>query len=192
MKYKHKWKLKKLWYRILAILTILSICVIGLLQEKLVETILSIVLFFTFSSLYEKQYHSRSLYKCSLISIIVFTIQSRVNLDFVTSIFCTIVLTFIVTYISYCVRDLFDKVLLVELYKQKLEQYEHKCIENLSEIELQSRLPDIPYDIIHIVHGYIHKPKNLNASGYAMRCHISEATLYRYLKRVKTEYENLG
>lgn len=189
MKYKTKFKLKKFWYYVLAILTQLVIVTVGFINEKPLEVICSIVFFFIFSPLFNKQYHSKSFYKCSFVSVIVYFIITRVTLKFATSVLFTIVLTFIVTSISYFVRDLLDKTLLLNEYRKRLEKFEHKCIENLTESELQDNVPTVPYDIVHIVYGYLHKPKTLNATGYALKCNISEATLYRYLKKVKEEYE---
>ena len=192
MKYSTKLKLKMFWYHLLGTLTILAIAVVGYLQDKLVEVVVSMICFHIFKHLFEKQSHSKSLYKCSGISIIVFIIMSRLTLSVNASMLCTVLLTFTLTAGSYYLRVLLDNTVLLETYKRKLEQFEHKCLENLTELELQARLPEIPYEIIHIAYGYLHKPKTLTASGYAMKCHIGEATLYRYLKRVKTEYENLG
>ena len=192
MKYKSKWKLKLFWYQTFSIIVLIGILALGWIQGKLLETMTSVICFYIFRPLYEKQFHAKTVYKCNFISIIVFFIMSRLTFSVNASILCTILLTFTLTTVSYYIRVLFDKVILLETYKRKLEQFEHKCLENLTELELQARLPDIPYEIIHIVYGYLHKPKTLTASGYAMKCHIGEATLYRYVKRVKTEYENLG
>ena len=193
MKYKTKWKIKK--YSILTSLStvmLTSVFFIAYLNNRVIETLLSVVLFYLYRSLYEKQFHTYSLVHCSVISVIVFGIVSAITLPLQTSIFCTILIVCILTHGSFRLRNLIDNTVLLETYKRKLEKFEHKCLENLSELELQAHLPNIPYDVIHIVYGYLHKPKTLNATGYAMKCHVSEATLYRYLKKVKTEYENLG
>lgn len=190
MKFKTKRKLRHIWYHILGILTQLAILIFGLLSDKLIEVFVSMVLFFIFSPLFEKQCHSNSFYKCSAISIIVYFIITRINLKFEMSILCTIVLTFTLTCVSYYLRNLIDNTILLKEYKKRIEALDNKCIENLTENELQERLPKIPYDVVHIVYGYLHKPKTLNATGYALKCNISEATLYRYLKKVKESYEN--
>ena len=193
MKYATKWKIKKysIWTS-LSVAMLASVFFIAYLNNRVMETLLSVVLFYLYRSLYEKQFHTYSLIHCSIISVAVFGIVSAIALPLQTSLFCTILIVYALTHGSFKLRNLIDSTLLLEEYKRKLEQFEHKCLENLTELELQARLPNIPYEIIHIVYGYIHKPKSLNASGYAMKCHIGEATLYRYLKRVRTEYENLG
>lgn len=192
MSYKSKWKLKMFWYQAFSVIVLLFILLLGWLQNKLLEMLTSIVCFYLFRPMFDKQSHAKTVYKCNLVSIIVFLIMSRLTLSVNASVLCTILLTFSLNVGSYYLRVLLDNTVLLETYKRKLEQFEHKCLENLTELELQARLPEIPYEIIHIVYGYLHKPKTLTASGYAMKCHIGEATLYRYLKRVKTEYENLG
>ena len=191
MRYSTKLKLKLFWYRVLGILTLLAIVLMGLLQNKLFETVLSIVLFYVYSPLFEKQYHSRSTYKCSLVSIIVFVILSRTTLEFTLSLFATVVLTFTVTCLSYFVKDLIDNTVLLKYYKDKVDKIEHKTIENYTLDELKEKLPNVRFDIIEIAYGYWHKPHYLNAVGYARNNHIAVSTLYKYLKIVKDEMENL-
>ena len=191
MKYSTKLKLKKCWYRILGILTLFLILLIGGIQGKLFETVLSMILFYAYSPLFEKQYHSKTMYRCSLVSIIVFVIISRTTLEFTASIFLTIVITFTVTCLSYFVKDLLDNTVLLRYYKNKVDKIEHKSIENYTLDELKESLPNIRFDIIEIAYGYWHKPHYLNAIGYARNNHIAVSTLYKYLKIVKDEMENL-
>ena len=180
-----------LWYRILGIITLLAIILMGTLQNKFFETILAIVLFYVYAPLFAKQYHSKSMYRCSLVSIIVFAILSRTTLEFAISLFATIVITFTVTCLSYFVKDLLDNTVLLKYYKDKVEKIEHKAIENYTLDELKAKLPNIRFDIIEIAYGYWHKPNYLNAVGYARNSHIAVSTLYKYLNIVKTEIENL-
>lgn len=191
MKYKTRLKLKKFWYHILAILTQLAILLIALLNEKLIEIIVSIIFFFIFSKMFEKQYHSKSFYKCSGISIIVYFIMSRINLKFETSILFTIVLTFALTSASYFIRDLLDKTVLLKYYTEKAEQFKNIPLENATLDELKQKLVKLNYDIIEIVYGYLHRPKHIKAVAYARKCNIAVSTLYKYLKIVKNEWENL-
>jgi hypothetical protein len=191
MKYKAKFKLKKFWYSILGILTIVAILILGLLQEKIFEMIISIICFYSFSPLFEKQYHSKSLYKCSGISIIIFFILNRITLNISSSILFTIVLTFALTSASYFIRDLLDKTVLLKYYTEKAEQFKNIPLENASLDELKEKLVKLNYDIIEIVYGYLHRPKHIKAVGYARKCNIAVSTLYKYLKIVKNEWENL-
>ena len=192
MKYRVKWKLKKYSIAItLSTLMLTTVFIVAYLNDRVIETLLSVLAYYLYRSFYEKQFHAKSLIQCSIISIIVLAIVSKIAMPLQISLFFTILIVFILTHGSYKLRDLIDKTLLVETYRKRLEAFEYKPIENLTELELQARVPRIPYEIVHIVYGYLHKGNTINATAYAMRCHISEATLYRYLKRVKTEYESL-
>ena len=74
---------------------------------------------------------------------------------------------------------------------RKLNSTKVKCLENLSEEEMIKLMPNLREDIIHIIYGYLHKPKKVNAEIYAIQNNIGVATLYRYLKLVKDTYEKL-
>lgn len=193
MKYQNKLRLKMLGYNILGFIILGIICLIAYLNDKLIETGITIILFYIYRRLFEKQYHARSLYLCGFISIIVFIIIIRIEVSITISILFSVVLTFIITLVSYYVRDYFDNKILINTYKKKLESLNSKALENLTEDEMINLMPSIKYEIIHIVYEYLHRDKSsLTASGFAYRNNISEATLYRYVKQVKSKYENLG
>lgn len=192
MSYQSKLKLKMFMYNILGILTMALILLISVFFDKLVETIITIILFFIYRSRFEKQYHASSLYLCSFISIIIFTIIIQIEVKLSISILFSVILTYTITLVSYYVRDYLDNRVLVKTYRQKLESFNTRCIENLTEDELIALMPKVRYEIIHIVYGYLHRPKTLNSMGYAYRCNISERTLFRYVKQIKEKYESLG
>ena len=191
MTYKRKLKLKIMWFRTLGVLTHIAILTLSFFYDKFIESIISIVFFYVFSPMFDKQFHSASAYRCSAISIIVFVILNRATLRTGESLFCAMLLTFALTAGSYIVRDILDTTVLVDTYRKKLAKFEHKALENLTENELYEALPNIPYEILQIVYKYIHRPKTISATAFAMRNYISEATLFRYLKKVKTAYEDL-
>lgn len=64
-----------------------------------------------------------------------------------------------------------------------------KCIENYTEEELRDKLPSIPYDKIHIVYKYLHKPRTITADSFARQHCLSVSTLYRYIKDVKDMFK---
>lgn len=191
MKLKNKIKLKEFYFQILGLLTLGIILGFAIWKNKAVETSITILLFFIYRRLFEKQYHASSLYLCSLISIIVFIVVIKLETNITISVLTSVMLTFVITLISYYVRDYFDNKILIKRYKEKLEAFSDKCLENLTEDEMIQRMPKVRYEIIHIVYGYLHRGTQ-NASLYAYKNNISEATLYRYVKQVKNKYESLG
>lgn len=192
MNLKTKIKIKYALYYILGIVTLGIILLIAYFYNRLIETCITIVIFYIYRGLFDKQYHSHSIYLCSIISILVFTVVINLEVNISISILSSVVITFILTLLSYYIRDYLDQKVLINTYRTKLNNINVRCIENLTEEELISLMPGIRYGVLHIVYGYLHKPKELNANGYAYRNNISEATLYRYLKQVKTKYESLG
>lgn len=106
--YKIKLKLKLLSYNLLGFITILIILGIAYLNNRTIEMIFTIVLFYIFRSMYEKQYHSKSLMTCSLISIIVFYFISNLSMDIQSSILFSVILTYLMTTGSFYIRDYLD------------------------------------------------------------------------------------
>ena len=193
MKLKTKIKIKYFLYYLLGVATLLVILFMAYLKERLLETSITIVLFYIYRNLYDKQFHASSLWLCSFISVIVFIIVVNIEASINISILFSIVIMFIITTTSYFVKDYLDNRILVKTYKSKLDSFKHKALENLTEEEMVRLMPKIRYDILHIVYEYLHRDKTtLTASGFAYRNNISEATLYRYLKQVKDKYESLG
>lgn len=166
------------------------IIVIARLFKREIEVIITMICFFIFRPLYEKQYHSKSLFRCSLISIIVFTIISHIEVEKSVSILLAVVIAFTTTLISSYVKIFLEDKVLISKYEVKLKYLDIKSLNNLTEEEMIALMPKIKKDVIHIVYGYLHKGK-LNAEIYAINKNISVATLYRYLKLVRETYDKL-
>ena len=181
-------KCKFISYSLLGIFTLALILGIAYLNNRFIETSITAMTFFIFRKLFEKQYHSKSLLLCSAISIIVFTIVSLIELPLNISILFSIVIAFIITTISYFVKDYLDSL---EKLKQ-VSKTRKKALENLTLKEMLELMPNIKTDIIEIVYGYLHKDKTLNAYGYARSKNISEPLVYKYLKKVRDEYKSLS
>lgn len=188
MNYKIRLKSKFLFYHILGFLTLLIILGIAYIFDKVLETFITIILFYVYRTMFTKQFHAKSLYLCSAISIVVFALIIQLELKFNASIVFSSILTFLIIYLSYTLRDYLDNKIIIKSYTFIDNR---KCIENLSKDEMIKILPSIREDIIDIVYGYFHR-EALTSIGYAMSCGISEATLFRYVKQVKKKYESLG
>lgn len=176
----------------LGILSLILALVYAYFKDKIIETSIIIVSYYIFRYLFEKQWHAKSMYICFCITTAVLIVLINIDLKISISILFSVILTFILTLISYYVRDYLDTKVLNKYYEDKLNKFKHKALENLTEDEMIELMPNIKYEIIHMVYGYLHRPKTLSASGYAYRNNISDATLYRYLKQIKDKYESLG
>ena len=191
MKYRSKLKLKFFGYTLLGILTNVIILIIAWLLEREVEVAITMICFLIFRPLYEKQYHAETLFRCSIISIIVFTIIANIEVEKSISILLSVILAFVITLVSSYIKEFIENKILLEAYKNKLESIKTKCLENYTEDELIQLMPKIRKDVIHIVYGYLHRENKINAEIYAIQNNIGVATLYRYLKLVKDTYEKL-
>ena len=191
MKYRNKLRLIYLGYSILGILVNIIILVIGWLFEREIEVAITMICFFVFRPLYEKQYHAKSLFRCSIVSITVFIIVASIEVEKSISILLSVVLAFVITLISSYIKEFIENKMLLETYKNKLESIKTKCLENYTENELIQLMSSIRKDVIHIVYGYLHRENKINAEIYAIQNNIGVATLYRYLKLVRDTYEKL-
>lgn len=191
MKYQLKLKIKFLLYYLLGIATMIIILIIAYLNNRLIETSITMILFFVFRGLFEKQYHCKSLLMCSFVSIIVFTIVSLLELKLSISILSSVIITFMINLISYYVRDYLDSRNQIIQYKNKFKKMQAKRIEELSEDELLKLFPDIRKEVIHITYEYLHRSKRITANAFAYNHSISEPLVYKYVKQVKDRYKNL-
>ena len=188
MKYQTKLKIKFLMYYLLGIATIIVILFIAYFNNRLIETSITMILFFIFKGLFDKQYHCKSLFMCSFVSIIIFTVVSLLELKLSISILYSVILTFMINLSSYYYRDYIDSKDEISSYKKKIKT---KRLEDLSEEELMKLLPNIRKEVIHITYEYIHRNKRITAYAFAYNHNISEPLVYKYVKQVKDNYKNL-
>lgn len=161
-------------------------------KTRFIETSLTIVLFFNYRRLFEKQYHASSLYLCSLISVIVFIIIVGFETSLSFSIFISITLTFTLTCISYIIKDYIDKKLFyMRLYRETEVKQALPLLENLGLQEICELLPNLKYSTIKLVYDYLHRDTEMTAIEFADNNNVSEQLIYKYLKQVKTAYEGL-
>ncbi len=172
-------------------MTLVLVLLIAYINERFVETIFVIILFYIYRPLYNKQYHCKSLFMCSIVSIISFAIISHISVSIGISILYSVFISFIVTTVSYLVKDYIEtKTLCVEYHNRLMKLTNRSTIlENASLQEILDATPKIRKEVVHLVYGYLHRPKGQLAASYAYNNYVSEATLYRYLKLVKDIYE---
>lgn len=172
---------------ILGVITLVTALFLSYLKDRLIETSISIFLFYIFRFQFEKQWHASSTYMCFLITSIVLVVIINIEVPLSTSILFAIIITFILTYISYYVKDYYE----MKLKITKIKKYEQKDIYNLSLEELLKLFPNIKDRKIKIVYGYLHRDNKITAYEYAENWDISEPLLYKYVKEVKDLYKGL-
>ena len=142
---KTKIKLKYVWFYILGILTILAILCVSWLNDRIYEVIITIIGFYLLRPLYNKQCHASNLYKCSIISIIVFIVVTILELPKATSILTALILSITLTLFSYYFRDYFDLKDILKAKKLKVtkgisKENLNKIIENTNLTETQKQI----------------------------------------------------
>ena len=185
--FRNKIIFKYVLYETLGIITLLSIMLIAYLNERFFETLTTITLFFIYRLLYTKQYHSKSLILCSIISIIVFMFVVNLEVRFKASILTCSLLAFIITLVSYHYINYKDD----EDYINSIKSIKTKTLDNLSLDEMYELMPSIKKDIIEIVYGYLHRDRTISAYSYACSKNISEPLVYKYVKKVKDTFSQL-
>lgn len=168
-----------------------SILIVGIIFNRVIEITISIVAFHIFRRYDDVTFHASTHIKCFCISLLTFLVVMKLSLPLNQSILFQIFSGYVLSKIMYFVQDYLDKKILVNYYKEQLENISTNSLEDLTEEEMIKYMPKIRKDIIHIVYGYLHRPNTITGQAYALQNNICEATLYRYLKLVKTTYENL-
>ena len=64
-----------------------------------------------------------------------------------------------------------------------------KNLSNYTYEEFKEIFKTLPCDMIQIVYDYYHRDKSYTVGAFALKKHISTATLYRYINIVKLAYK---
>lgn len=184
MKYRTRLKLKYILYDILAIIDLSLIILIGVLADRTIEIILTIISFYILRKCYEKQFHATTLIRCSLISILVMGFISITSIPKAYSIFTSVGMSLLLTAVSYYTTDY------ITMNKERKRVKTIK-LEDLSYEEFVKLNSNIHIDDIKIIYDYIHRPKEITCDRFIMNRYISRRTLFRLLDKVKENYEGL-
>lgn len=172
-----KLKLIDIFYWSLSIGQLLVILILGWYNDRLIEILFSLILFFVFSSLYTKRFHASRLIACSIISIIVYSIMSRIMPSFHMSILLNVLLTYFLTTMSYYIKDYID------LKKEiKLDNVPIK-IEDITIPIIAKANPDLESNDCLAIYAFLHRDRHTTAESIAMKHHMSRSTLYRLVDK---------
>ena len=171
------WNLNKvnLFYSLIGLAELLLILIIAWFNNRLLEMIITIFLFFVYRSKYEKQFHAKSLIDCALLSVVIFGILSAFmvskNISIMASVFCP----YIITKISYYVKDYMDDKKLLT-----------KKLESMTFDEMKARFTNYTEYELKAVYSYINRGNKL-ADNVAMKYNYSTRQLQRIIKKMKDE-----
>lgn len=167
---------------IFAIITYGSILLISYFFNRMIETTVSVIFFHIFRSKDDKTFHASNDVLCWLTSIISFTIITIVNLPLTQSILISICFAYILTTIMFYIKDYLD----LRLMRNKIEKTKLVDLSLEDLIKLNSNMDESD---VKIVYDYLHKKRDTSTDKFTMNNYISRRTLFRLIKKVKTNYE---
>lgn len=163
----------KLYYCLLLVLQYMVLLGIAILCDKLIELLTMFPLFFVYSIMYDKQFHCKTLLKCTITSIAIFSFICFVIPSKNEFIFTSIIAMYLLTLGSYIYKDWKDKQ---ELLQKKLE--------SLSFDEMKQRFPSYTDYDLKCVYAYINRG-NKNADNIAMKYNYSTRQIQRMIKKMR-------
>ena len=171
------WQINKiqLFYSIIGVVELLLILIIASFNNRLLEMIITIFLFFVYRSKYEKQFHAETLMQCAVLSVIIFGIISAFIPSKNISILASVFVPYYVTLISYYIKDYNDKNKLLT-----------KKLESMTYDEMKARFTTYTEYEIKAVYSYINRGEKL-ADHIAMKYNYSTRQLQRIIKKMKDE-----
>lgn len=167
------------------VITYGTILIFALLFERPIEISICVIFFHIFRTFDKKTYHASNDFMCWMVSCISFSVITLLSLPLTQSILACICMSYILTKIMFLIRDYIDI------------KTDNKNIENLQQLKDMS-IDDLlemfsEYDPCYIkaFYDYIHKDKYTTSDAIAMKHHISRATLFRTINRIKKQIKNI-
>lgn len=161
------------------IITYGSITIVSSVFDMVIEAAISMIAFHIFRHYDEKTFHATTSIKCWITSVISFLILLKLSLPLRQSVFVSICLSYLLTKVMYYVQEYID----MKLRDKNVVIL--KPIEEYTIEELKSKFPDIEDAYIKAFYEYVHKDKYTTCERIVQKYHLSRATLYRVIERIK-------
>ena len=142
----------------------LGIAAAGIANQKYIETVFLFIAFISLRYCFPRTFHSKSVYRCAFYSIMIFWIAIPHVLPITVSLFSSVIVGFIMTWILYLVQDYVDfktksEKTIFDLTRHQLEDILANSLLSLEEKDA------IQYKIIEKLKGkYFYQ-----AMGYSKR-----------------------
>lgn len=102
---------------------------LGWYFDRLINTIITIPLFFIFRRKYDKTYHAECVNKCTIQTLVMLFIMDKINVSIGLSILLTIIITYIDTEILYHIQDYIDvKAIVNKINENKTKTYRQRIL----------------------------------------------------------------
>ena len=161
------------------IITYGSIIIVSSLFDMVIEAAISMIAFHIFRHYDETTFHAKTSIKCWIISVISFTILLKLALPLRQSVFVSICLSYLLTKVMYYTQEFID----MKLRDKNVVIL--KPVEEYTVDELKSKFPDIEEAYIKAFYDYLHKDKYTTCERIVQKYHLSRATLYRVIDKIK-------
>lgn len=161
------------------IITYGSIIIVISLFDMVIEATISMIAFHIFRHYDETTFHAKTSIKCWIISVISFTILLKLALPLRQSVFVSICLSYLLTKVMYYIQEFID----MKLRDKNVVIL--KPVEEYTVDELKSKFPDIEEAYIKAFYDYLHKDKYTTCERIVQKYHLSRATLYRVIDKIK-------
>lgn len=96
-------------YHLLLILQYVIMLVLAFIFDRVIELLTMIPLFFIYTKKYTKQYHCKTLIKCGVFSIFIFTLSFILMPSKNQFVFSSVIFVYAITTISYFVKDYIER-----------------------------------------------------------------------------------
>lgn len=161
------------------IITYGSIIIVSSLFDMVIEAAISMIAFHIFRHYDENTFHAKTSVKCWIISVISFVILLKLALPLRQSVFVSICLSYLLTKVMYYTQEFID----MKLRDKNVVIL--KPVEEYTVDELKSKFPDIEEAYIKAFYDYLHKDKYTTCERIVQKYHLSRATLYRVIDKIK-------
>ena len=167
------------------IITYGTILIFALLFNRPIEISICVIFFHIFRTFDKKTYHASNDLMCWMVSCISFSVITLLSLPLAQSILACICMSYILTKIMFLIRDYID----LKTDKKKIEDL--KQLKDMSIDKLLEMFSEYDPCYIKAFYDYIHKDKYTTSDAIAMKHHISRATLFRTINRIKKQIKNI-
>lgn len=167
------------------IITYGTILIFALLFNRPIEISICVIFFHIFRTFDKKTYHASNDLMCWMVSCISFSVITLLSLPLTQSILACICMSYILTKIMFLIRDYID----IKTDKKNIENL--RQLKDMSIDKLLEMFSEYDPCYIKAFYDYIHKDKYTTSDAIAMKHHISRATLFRTINRIKKQIKNI-
>lgn len=148
-----------------------------LIKNTIVNTLIIFISFIFMRKYFGISYHAKTILSCTTISVLIFTLATRISLPLYISILCNVLIGLLIAYILFIIAQNETNLKLLEKYKVNISMMDKDSIMikfGLSEIEAS------------MIYDYYHRENFETVEDIAERYHYNKMKIYRLLKKISS------